>query len=150
MNMALKLLGMLLVFSSCFMLGAYKASRLKIRVTGLCGLLEGLSELSARLMYEQSERSVLIHRTLSAKGIEFDGKGLKCKNGLNAEDERLLLEFLSDFGSGDINRERERIELYIELFSKVNDAARREADQCSRLYKTLGACLGAAGCLIII
>ncbi|MBE6728074.1 MAG: hypothetical protein E7562_05445 [Ruminococcaceae bacterium] len=147
-----KLIGLVLIFLVCASFGVHKSVNLKVREQKLEEIRGCMQELSARLLYDGSERLLLLKAAFMQKGIigfsEDVPQVLSC--GINEADKQLLEEFLSLFGSGDTNAELGRIELYLKLFERNLADAAKENSQLSKLYKTLGICCGAGMCIILI
>lgn len=148
----IKLLGFALIFSACALIGTYKSLALKNREQRLLEIKGCFEELSARLLYDGSERTQLIESVFVGKGIvELENGIFKVTDcGISADDKKLLAEFLSAFGSADTKSEYERIKLYTSLTEKNLSNAASENSKLSRLYRTLGICFGAAVCLILL
>lgn len=152
MNGTIKLLGLLMLFAACCCSGFSKAARLSARKRTLEELLECLDELDARLRYEGTERLRLLREAFGKSGIiVFDGGAVRSnRRALPAEDLQPLEGLLDTFGSGDTAAEHNKIMLCRRLSEARLRAAENDCAVLGRLYRALGACAGAACCLILI
>ncbi len=151
MRWIFKTAGLVMIFVCCLMAGILKSRKLFLREKGLVGVKECFEELSSRLMYERLEKERLLKATFIKRGIaKFSQEKTEIVNdNLSVEDKRILNEFFSSFGSADIKSEYDRIQLYRELSEQNLKLASKENSDLSRLYKTLGACVGIAVCIIL-
>lgn len=139
---ALKLCGMVLLFSASFLFGVFKAGECNKRVKMLGETVAGLSRLRDRVMYGGGEREKLFKACFPNKDFLYD-------SSFNEEDKRLLKEFFSAFGSGGTESECERITLYEQIFTKRRNDAENYAARTCKLWKTVGFCAGLAGCIFL-
>ncbi len=69
--------------------------------------------------------------------------------GLDAEDARLLTEFIDGWGEADVAGEVERCRQYAARFGQRCESAREKAQRMGSLYVTLGICGGGAAALLL-
>lgn len=69
--------------------------------------------------------------------------------GISAEDERLLCEFVTDFGAADLTGEVRRCRQYAAMLRERGEMARNDVRCRGRLYITLGFCGGSALALLL-
>lgn len=69
--------------------------------------------------------------------------------GLDAEDARLLAEFIDGWGATDVAGEVQRCRQYAARFVQRCESARERAQRMGSLYVTLGICGGGAAALLL-
>ncbi len=149
MSTAFKILGMLLLFSSCAGYGFFRAYALQRRHKRLEDMCKGMEELYSRILHSSGEIDRLMRKSFGDTGenllLQEQNAGV-----LNAEDMKLLVEFLSHLGSADTQSECARIRLYKGLFEAQRDSARDICIGGCRLWRTAGVCTGLAGCIFLL
>lgn len=152
MTLIIKGVGLMTVFAVCAVLGFSKAAVLKRRATELEDIICRLQELGQYLRYEGIERIELVQKTFAGSGSVTVRNGVicVCEGILAPQDIQLLEEFFGKLGSSDARGECERVELYASLLSRQQETAAKSAEREGKLYRTMGLCAGAAGCLLLI
>ena len=142
----------MLIFLVCGTAGYIKAAAVLKRKHSLATVCRCLTDMKNRLRYEGNERLRLISEAFSGSGLLEISNGeiiiLPC--GLSENDCSVLYNLFDSFGSGDLNSEIERIELFLSVFEQKRQDADTNASQQVKLYRTLGICAGAVICLIFI
>lgn len=149
MNIAFKLLGMLMLFMSCTAFGFYRAISLENRYKRLDKICRCMDELYNRILHSSGEIDRLMYASFgeSADSLIEKEKTLEI---LKHEETELLSEFLSSLGSGDTESECSRIMLYKSLFEACRDSASRDCESGCRLWRTAGICVGVATCIFLM
>ena len=147
-----KVLGMLLLFSVCALLGFYKAAVLAKRAKALETMVCRLKEMAQYLSYEGAEREKLLQKVFGGCDIVDleNGRVQLRDNSLDSGDTEIITDCFSKFGSCDLKGERERLDMYIGMLSDRRENAAKSAAELGRVYRTIGLCAGAAGCLLLI
>lgn len=152
MTLIIKGLGLITVFAVCTAFGFSRAAALKRRAAELEDICCRLRELGQYLRYEGVERMRLVQKTFAGSdAVTVLNGGISIAEGIFApQDRQLLEEFFQKLGSSDVTAECERVELYVGLLSRQQEIAAKNAAEQGKLYRTMGLCAGAAGCLLLI
>lgn len=147
--MFLKFLGLVLVFASSAAFGFYKSFSLKQKQKNLLKICNGISLLGELIRTSKAEKNELLEKAL---GEEFFLKITNCPSLLKLEKSTLSLldEFLSGFGSGDVEAEYNRAKSYSKLFYKEYSHLEEQNLSKCKLYSSLGVLLGIGLCIFFL
>ncbi|MBQ1279231.1 MAG: stage III sporulation protein AB [Acutalibacteraceae bacterium] len=151
MSYSLKLFGALAVVISLSSVGFLKADILKRRVLALNFTISAIGALSEFISYGSDERSVLLSKCLGDR-VAYNSSGVaECNDAdLDVSDKQIINEMLTKLGSGDVDGENRRIELCKTRLQTQLTAARRDYNDKSKVYRSIGVCAGLAFAIFII
>ncbi len=149
----MKILGAVLLCVTGTAIGINALSHLKKRADALDWYYKAIALIGSRIggtaaeLYDimgtifDSNKYLSLSRPFK---VEFN------KDGLNLEDTRTLAEFFGELGSGGIDSEVKRCEMYSNILYNRYKSAREEYIQKSKLYKMLGLFGGLSVAIIIM
>lgn len=152
MILIIKGLGLLMIFTVCVALGFSKAAAFKRRARELENIICCLQELGQYLRYEGIERISLVKKAFDkSDSVSVINDNIYISEEILApQDRQLLEEFFGKLGTTEVKGENDRVKLYVELLSKQHETAVKIAEEHGKLYRIVGLCAGAAGCLLMI
>lgn len=148
MQLFVKAVGLVMIVSAATLLGFFKAGELSGREKALFKVYLCLIDLSERIRLDGGEFNRLLRQSFEGTDLT-DGRIPKFK-GLNADDVKLLAEYIQSAGMADTLAECDRARLYAEIFLKRQTAAKKQADELCRLYRTLGFMCGIFICIFLM
>ena len=146
----LKTLGALLIISVCGVFGVRASAFLKHRKQKLEAFCFFIGEIEDKMRHGVELES--IYKTKAAKRLlEVSGYRVTVlEDGLSAEDKKLLSDFFSKLGMGDLQSGIALCESYRQLFGKRAEIASKAAEEKSRLYSVIGLCSGVFIVILLI
>ena len=168
MFLVLKIIGSVLIITSCFSVGYMKAKKLYVRRDFLSVFIKFLSVLSTNLRYNSDDIFSIVDLSAKTEGLYFFEKeceeynisfeeywknkitSLDIIDNLLIADKTLLTEFGLQLGKSDVEGELQHIELYKRLFEKQLEDAENQILKKSKLYKAMGFFVGTSTALMII
>ncbi len=144
----IKVIGLILIFSVCSMIGFSKAYSLKKRKDRLKVLIKCMTSLAEYVKIGNSERKCLIEK---AFGNEFSvEKNTVSEENLTKEDKEIFLEFFESFGKSEKKAEYDKINLYLNFLKENSKKAENDFEKLSRLYSRTGVLIGLVICIFLV
>ena len=145
-----KLLGLLLVFSGCFLGGMLMSEKLRLRTLKLEALVKSFSHLASLLKVGGYEVAELCGKCFNNSLITVKNGVFKVETkNLTSEDISILEDFVSDFGMLEPEGEHNRANIYSRLIDEQYSKAKDEYRSLSRLYRSVGIMGGLILCIFL-
>ena len=164
--MVLKYIGIFTLAAAAALSGFYFSNSLYKRVTMLSAMLLFAQDVSVQIRYKQADIFwVLKHASAMTFSKDLPFKNKLCeineelnessinevlhKSGVMEDDQKLICEFFCGLGKSDISGQLSHCEMYAKLLSEQIKAAKHEADEKGKLYRTLSL-FGSAAVVILL
>lgn len=146
-----KFLGTILIVFSCSIIGFLKSYSLVLRCKKLSQLLDGVNALYENIDQGGNTLDVAIKNSFINCDFLLCEYGLfVCADASLKNDKILIEDFFNKLGSSTKKIECDRINNFkIKLKNQLKNA-QSESDQKSKIYKTLGVCVGLAIAILLI
>ncbi len=150
--LTVKILGVLMIITSCSMAGFLKSRCVYNRVKKLHQLCDGTELLFEYIEQGKYELEKAIKKAFFKCGfIKFQKQNAICiDKELTNEDSRVINEFLKSLGYSSKKAECNRIKAFGLLLEKRLNEAEAERVQKSKIYQTFGVCIGLAIGILLI
>ncbi|MCQ2454671.1 MAG: stage III sporulation protein AB [Clostridia bacterium] len=147
-----KAVGFCFLAFSGFGIGVYKSSDLKKKRDNMLDFCLGLKSLAEEIRISAEEIFPLVKRAFSEYSLfDITTEKIRVKSGaFLRKDEEKANEFLMQLGTSDKKGECEKISAYGDLFYERYQELNKEYGQKSKVYKTVGFCVGVTLGLFII
>ncbi len=149
--MALKIIGCLLIFSSCALCGISVSGKFYKRKKVLNEISIGLDKAACRLKRGGADRKRIIEESFKdVITTDKNGEISISQAGINLDDKKILDSYFSAFGKENTEKELKNLELTASLIKIQYESAVKEAEKNASLFKTLGFCAGLLLCILFI
>lgn len=152
MKLLIKIIGVMVVIISFSSLGFFKSYSKKAYIIRLKKIYEAFVSAGNLLrLGADSREKILLSAFMETEGFKFSAGTVtfsdKCaKNELICH----INTFLSEFGSGDFETERQRIERVCYTLKAELEAQKEEYERSHKIWQTLGVCAGLSIGIILI
>ena len=152
MNSILKIIGLILVFSVCTAYGFMKSSSLKKREKYLETLINCVEELRQSIRFNGASKEKLINKVFICRNLLLiNNKNIVFpENSCDDETQKILCDFLTSFGTEDIESELKRAELCKLSLERRYLNLQKTSFALAKIYRTMGLSVGAVICLLFI
>lgn len=149
--LALKAVGLIVVFSACTLAGFLKSVSISKRAKKLSNFYHSINALAEKIRIGSGEITYLVDTCFDKELCKTkDNKVIVDESYLVSDDIKLLCELFEGIGMGDSLSEYNRISSYSRLVEIQCEKARTDTEELCRLYKSLGALGGIFICIFLL
>lgn len=161
----IKIFGMVFLTISGVTTGCYFAEKLLSRVQILASLMILVTEIKTKIEFLQQDLFDIFTsiQTQDSKLLPFINdianlknaytreniKGVIYASKIDKQDKQVVCDFFSNLGKSNVEAQSQHCEMYLELLKNRLESAKKEEQQKSRLYRSLGI-FASAGVVILL